>query len=539
MSSHQTLKLLNTIKTSTSSASHRRRRSSAALSPMMFQSTVPPSYFPHCQQPHHPLYPNGTAAVPNNGAAGAAAGAAGGVNGQHYQQFLPTFVTPATPASSDHQTSYHGPTTAVISPPPLPYYFHTPPISSVGGAGGAAVVGVGKTQQQLFYSSNGHNSNLTRTNSNPLGSDALVHKSHAATATAATTATTPSSSGFQFAFEALPPSHDQITGINNQTTSWVNINTAASPSFSKPATPASFRPTQHSAEHLLPHSHHQPQQRQQNPPSFSFLALNPEPTPNCAAQAAAAQHHLKHFSQACLPGGFFSLTPDDPSPPPCTSAQPITTQPTTSYFPVMPVNPVVQQVAPRTAFATGYLRPAYQRLTKHAISAVDSRDSREFRWGRVLRYVHDVSAPHGAVIKPPSEAWIRQQRQRVLSSPRDDERHSLWDGGSLGTNGVDDFVWDDDLQNGKRFTIPPKSQQGDAPSDDDIMFMVEPSKKEYDLAFGYEVDDSSFHPPAKRTKSNESQKAARRGLHEYLAALKSFELSHVQDMKREAPLAMA
>ena len=96
---------------------------------------------------------------------------------------------------------------------------------------------------------------------------------------------------------------------------------------------------------------------------------------------------------------FFSLTPEDSYPPLCVSAQPSTTlppsQPNNPYFSVMPLNPVVQQVpTARAAFPTGYMRPAHQRLTRTAISGVDSRDSREFRWNRVLRYVHDVSSPH-------------------------------------------------------------------------------------------------------------------------------------------------
>ncbi|KAK6332849.1 hypothetical protein TWF696_002870 [Orbilia brochopaga] len=538
MSAAHTLKLLNSIKTTTSSASQRhRRRSSTTVA--MFQPT---NYFPHCQQQQqqhqqqpHPMY----TVPPRHANMNDCLSSGVGHHGQQYQQFVPSFVTPATPASSDHQTSYHGAAPNVTSPLlPAPYCFHTPPISSIGGAGGAAAVadsGRASTQlQQQQHQQLCHPTVHARTPSNPQQQQQQYPDAHKKGVSHFSAAP----SNFQFAFEAQPPTaYDPISAISNNvlnSTSLINV-----------ANPASSNPS------VFPHSRPQPTfHLQQNPieSGFSFLPLNPEPTPACSPQP----HHFKPASQAVLPTGcFFSLTPEDPHPPLGTSAQQPSsnavreTQPTTSYFPIMPVNPVVQQVAPRATFPTGYMRPAYQRLTKHAIQTVDSRDSREFRWNRVLRYVHEISAPHGAKF-PPSDAWIRQQRQRILSSPRDDtsdDRHSLWDGGSLGTNGVDDFVWDDDLTNGKRFTIPPKSQQGDAPREEDnLVFSIEPStsmKADYDLAFGYEVDDSNFHPPAKRTKSNESQKAARRGLHEYLAALKSFELSHVQDMKREAPLTMA
>ncbi|KAK6514390.1 hypothetical protein TWF506_008785 [Arthrobotrys conoides] len=558
MSANKTLKLLNSI-TSTTSASHRRRRSSAAVTAAastlapMFQSTVPPNYFPHCNQTHpgqglnyshHQQLPHG-----------------GGVNVAAYQQFLPVFVTPTTPASSDLHTSYHG--TNVTSPPP--YYFHTPPISSVGGAGGAASVGNGKNQQQqpsqvqthqqqqqqqqqqLFQSvpqavAHGANHSLHHTRAGSLHQD-LLNKKHASRPSISQFSVA-NSSHFQFAFEAQPPSaHDSVHHSSVHTTNG-NINNS----------PAVVQTTTHSKRSA--HSRQsslnqvqtvvQPQQQQQqvvDNSGFSFLCLNPEPIQISAPQPVIQNQLQTPTTQGFLPGGFFSLTPEDSYTPLCTTfAQPATTpreNHVNSYFPIMPVNPVVQQIAPRT----GYPRQTYQRLTKHAISAVDSKDSREFRWNRVLRYVHEISAPHGSKF-PPSDAWILQQRQRVLLTPRHGSKgdaHSLWDGGSLGTNGVDDFIWDDDIQNGKRFTIPPKSQQGDdAPFEEDHMvFTLEASKTDSDLAFGYEVDDTNFCPPAKRTKSNESQKAARRGLHEYLAALKSFELSHAQDMKREAPLTMA
>ncbi|EPS44819.1 hypothetical protein H072_1176 [Dactylellina haptotyla CBS 200.50] len=606
MSTTKTLKLLNSI-TTTTSASHRRRRSSAAVTAAafapMFQSTVQPNFYPHC--PPQQLYGG---APRNDGSGGvnmmnmhtntnmnmnmnmsmAAAGQ------QQYHPFLPVFVTPTTPASSDHQTSYHGTNVTVTSPPP-PYYFHTPPISSVGGAGGAAIVGGGRTagvvtagglnhqqaHQQLFYPTPNHgyshpyppphphppppapqvgghsgnhspnynhalaglNSNHTRTG--PLPQAEPLHKKHGSRPSLSQFSVA-SSPHFQFAFEAQPPSHDSIASINSPFNSApVNLNTpAVTPTFSRPAVAVSHS-RQSPQNHIQIQQPPQPQLQPTNDTAgFNFLCLNPEPIAINNPQPVV-QPQLKAPSCGRLPGGFFSLTPEDSYPPLCTSAQPSTnlceTQLSNSYFPIMPVNPVVQQIAPRNGYATSYQRPTYQRLTKHAVAAVDSRDSREFRWNRVLRYVHEISAPHGAAF-PPSDVWIQQQRLRIATSPREDgngDGRSLWDGGSLGTNGVDDFIWDDDLQNGKRFTIPPKSQQGDVPREEDnLVFSIEPTKQEYDLAFGYEVDDSNFHPPAKRTKSNESQKAARRGLHEYLAALKSFELSHVQDMKRDAPISV-
>ncbi|KAF3927410.1 hypothetical protein ABW21_db0206134 [Orbilia brochopaga] len=514
MSAAHTLKLLNSIKTSTSSASHRHRRRSSSTAAAMFQST---NFFPHCQQQPqqiHPLY----AAHPPRLVAGPSipnpnlndcmsSGLA--QHGQQYQQFVPSFVTPATPASSDHQTSYHGTAPNVTSPLlHSPYSFHTPPISSIGGAGAAAAIESGRASTQQLQQ-------LQQTPSNPHSHPHPqlqgAHKNQAPACISQFSAAAPSN--FQFAFEAQPPTFDPTPAINSSSL----INSA------NPAAQASASVYPHSRNHQLAFAtQHQPQ-HQPIDLGFSFLPLNPEPTPACSPQPQ--HHHFKPSAQAALPTGcFFSLTPEDPHPPLGTQVQQIsavpqqTAQQSPSYFPIMPVNPVVQQVAPRAAFATGYMRPAYQRLTKHAVSAVDSRDSREFRWNRVLRYVHEISAPHGTKF-PPSEAWIRQQRQRILSSPRDDgsdERHSLWDGGSLGTNGVDDFVWDDDLSNGKRFTIPPKSQQGDAPREEDnLVFSIEPStsmKADYDLAFGYEVDDSNFHPPAKRTKRYEAGGATYDGI---------------------------
>ncbi|KAF3170344.1 hypothetical protein EYR41_011701 [Orbilia oligospora] len=570
MSANKTLKLLNSI-TSTTSASHRRRRSSVAVTAAastlapMFQSTVPapvpPNYFPHSNQTHsgHSHHPH-----PHHGGGG-------GVNATAYQQFLPVFVTPTTPASSDLHTSYHG--TNVTSPPP--YYFHTPPISSVGGAGGAAIVGNGKNQQQqqeqqeqqppqvqnqnqyqyqqqLFQSgpqagvNHGANHSLHHTRAGSLHQD-LLNKKHASRPSISQFSVA-NSSHFQFAFEAQPPSpHDSVHHSSVHTTNGnINNTPAVAQTIHSKRSAHSRQSSLNQVQTVVqPQPQIQQQQQQQvvGNSGFSFLCLNPEPIQVTAPQPVVQNQLLTPTTQGFLPGGFFSLTPEDSYPPLCTTfAQPATTpreNHVNSYFPIMPVNPVVQQIAPRT----GYHRQTYQRLTKHAISAVDSRDSREFRWNRVLRYVHEISAPHGSKF-PPSDAWILQQRQRVLLTPRQGSKgdaHSLWDGGSLGTNGVDDFIWDDDIQNGKRFTIPPKSQQGDdAPFEEDHMvFTLEAAKADSDLAFGYEVDDTNFCPPAKRTKSNESQKAARRGLHEYLAALKSFELSHAQDMKREAPLTMA
>ncbi|KAK6332654.1 hypothetical protein TWF730_004314 [Orbilia blumenaviensis] len=592
MSANKTLKLLNSI-TSTTSASHRRRRSSAAVTAAastfapMFQSTVPPNFFPHCNQQQQPNQSQPTNQQQqqqhghhhhhhhvHHGHHHPHGGVNASANVTGYQQFLPVFVTPTTPASSDLHTSYHG--TNVTSPPP--YYFHTPPISSNGGAGGAAIVGNGKNlnlnqqqqaqqqqqpqgqiqQQQLFHpgtqaGAHGVNHSLHHTRANSLHQD-LLNKKHASRPSISQFSVA-NSSHFQFAFEAQPPSaHESVhhSPVQTSTNSNINNTTAVAPRTTSSKRSAHSRQSSLNQVQTVAQPQQQQQRQQQQQPvvdnsGFSFLCLNPEPVQTTTAPQPVVQNQLPTPTQGFLPGGFFSLTPEDSYPPLCTTfAQPATTpreNNLNSYFSIMPVNPVVQQVAPRNGYSTGYHRPTYQRLTKHAISAVDSKDSREFRWNRVLRYVHDISAPHGAKF-PPSEAWILQQRQRVLLTPRHGSKgdaHSLWDGGSLGTNGVDDFIWDDDIQNGKRFTIPPKSQQGeDAPCEEDNMvFTLEPSKADFDLAFGYEVDDTNFCPPAKRTKSNESQKAARRGLHEYLAALKSFELSHVQDMKREAPLTMA
>ncbi|KAK6530087.1 hypothetical protein TWF694_003459 [Orbilia ellipsospora] len=582
MSATKTLKLLNSITTTTSQATshHRRRRSSAAVTAAAFapmlNSNFQTSFYPHCppqQQQQHQYFPRNDGSVNMNMM----------MNGNH--QFLPVFVTPTTPASSDHQTSYHG-TNNVTSPPP--YYFHTPPISSVGGAGGAAInlaaakpTGVvsgsaatgalnHQQHQQLFLSnlnpqpvgchSGNHSPNhalpgLNHTRSGgPLPQEALLNKRHVSRPSLSQFSVA-SSPHFQFAFEAQPPSHDSIVAISNNCTSpnlnnfnnTTTITPAVTPTFSKPTVAASHS-RQSSLHKVQPVVEPQQQTLPANDNSgFTFLCLNPEPSPVLNSKPIV-QPNNKAPSCGLLPGGFFSLTPEDSYPPPiCTSIQPSAPQQTNSYFPIMPVNPVVQQIAPRHGYPTGYYRPTYQRLTRHAVAAVDSKDSREFRWNRVLRYVHEISAPHGASF-PPSDTWVQQQRLRIMTSPREDKNgdsRSLWDGGSLGTNGVDDFIWDDDLQNGKRFTIPPKSQQGDAPGEEDnLVFSIEPpatttTKTDFDLAFGYEVDDSNLRPPAKRTKSNESQKAARRGLHEYLAALKSFELAHVQDMKRDAPLTIA
>lgn len=103
------------------------------------------------------------------------------------------------------------------------------------------------------------------------------------------------------------------------------------------------------------------------------------------------------------------------------------------------------------------------------------------------------------------------------------KKQSLWDGGSCGTDGVDEFVWDDDLdEKGRRFTIPPK--------EDVNMFFYE------DCVMDLDAGDER---PAKRSRSAERKDASMMasatatGMQEYIMALKLFELDRMPNYGRE------
>lgn len=195
------------------------------------------------------------------------------------------------------------------------------------------------------------------------------------------------------------------------------------------------------------------------------------------------------------------LTPNDPHPAICLPASP--PPPVSSHMhnhyhhhstliPPVPINPPIQQVllseqaVPRgnttiyssrppppaapsypsnsnyqyqtSRRASSYKRP---RLTTDAVSKI-GKDSRLARWERVVGYVREqrkvsVDSKDESLATVPeqklspieaSKAFIKEieRKNQVLDMLDYDEqeRRSLWSGGSAGTNGVDEFVWSED-----------------------------------------------------------------------------------------------
>lgn len=195
-----------------------------------------------------------------------------------------------------------------------------------------------------------------------------------------------------------------------------------------------------------------------------------------------------------LPQAFMVLTPNDPHPAICLPASP---PPVTSHMhnhyhhhstliPPVPINAPIQQVlseqaVPRgnnTIYSSRPPLPAYQgashyqyhtsrrpsahkrpRLTTDAVSKI-GKDSRLARWERVVSYVREqrkASAASQADTTPedPSLSALEAKRAFIREIERknhlldlldydEQERRSLWSGGSAGTNGVDEFVWSED-----------------------------------------------------------------------------------------------
>lgn len=138
------------------------------------------------------------------------------------------------------------------------------------------------------------------------------------------------------------------------------------------------------------------------------------------------------------------------------------------FLPIFPVcAPIQQTVAPTPA------KPKTTPLKKEYLETV-SKDTRMMRWQRVLSYINAQRAHVAALQKRREElATAGRQRSTSLSLNRsnrsgdfsvpaswanaqlmmeeeDEDTRSLWSGGSAGTDGVDEFVWDEDLEDDDR-----------------------------------------------------------------------------------------
>jgi len=217
----------------------------------------------------------------------------------------------------------------------------------------------------------------------------------------------------------------------------------------------------------------------------------PMPTPNASYRPSYG-----------LPNGFCTLAPELFTTLDQTTINTPSPRLSFNFMPVCPVS----------------LPPiARPQLNVANVSTIDSKDSRQYRWDRVVGYVNQARRAHN-----PSAVWIASQRHET-NTPID--RQSLWDGGSCGTDGVDEFIWDDDLdEKGRRFTIPPR--------DEPTMFIYEEGTVDLDVK--YAQDHYNDERPAKRSRSAEREaREAAEGMKDYLNALRSFELDQLPELRRE------
>lgn len=97
-----------------------------------------------------------------------------------------------------------------------------------------------------------------------------------------------------------------------------------------------------------------------------------------------------------------------------------------------------------------------QRLTRDAVAKI-GKDSRLARWERVLNFVREqrASAPPQQSAPTPGKIDRKRRAEEIAAIEarnhmldaidlEEQDRRSLWSGGSGGTNGVDEFVWSED-----------------------------------------------------------------------------------------------
>jgi len=214
--------------------------------------------------------------------------------------------------------------------------------------------------------------------------------------------------------------------------------------------------------------------------------------PPAAPQPPTSQYKHQHHQQPCLlPSGFMVLTPNDPHPAICMPNDPLPQTPQQQYgLTPMNINPSIQQIPSsvpqgnRTIYSSRppphnsasasrhnsihrHASKPRARLTREAVSKV-SKDSRLARWERVVGYVREqrsstlpqdegiawASYCYGST--SPTSPVDRKRRadefaeidrcvQNLDQIDREEQdKRSLWSGGSAGTDGVDEFVWSED-----------------------------------------------------------------------------------------------
>jgi len=190
--------------------------------------------------------------------------------------------------------------------------------------------------------------------------------------------------------------------------------------------------------------------------------------------------------QCGLPGGFFCLNPNvevsSSQRPPQPTVTPVEVQASkpqaqqsTCFLPIFPVNaPTLQATTSaieRRASISQKPKPTGPTPLKKEYLEIVSKDSRLARWQRVLAFVHDqrqttsaatttTSSSTGRPVTAPAEATLQ-----VWENDEEDKR-SLWSGGSAGTNGVNEYVWDEDLaeQQQPQITIVPEPKLANRPA---------------------------------------------------------------------------
>lgn len=184
--------------------------------------------------------------------------------------------------------------------------------------------------------------------------------------------------------------------------------------------------------------------------------------------------------KCALPGGFMCLNPNNETstsqqrqtPPPQVShveaqASKPQPQPSNCFLPIFPVNaPTIQQACPPPPPPP---QPQPQQKQQSEVSNskttplrkdyldIVSKDSRLARWQRVLAFVKDqqITVPEPSS-KPTRPVTAPTESVSNAWDNVDDEedKRSLWSGGSAGTNGVDEYVWDEDFSEPQNRTIP-------------------------------------------------------------------------------------
>lgn len=200
------------------------------------------------------------------------------------------------------------------------------------------------------------------------------------------------------------------------------------------------------ALHQLQHHNHAPQLAQQQQRSVY---------PVLSEIAAHSQQQKRH---PALPGGtFLVLTQDDSHPGVYIPNSPVASQhqrpiPTlavtgTQQFPTSATSNS-QTEAPQTPARSSRRKPP--PLTKNAVELI-LQDTRMERWRRVQGYVREqrqLVASENLIEVNVENIYSEIDRKNFLLCQLDTlsefQRRSQWSGGSAGTNGVDEFVWDDD-----------------------------------------------------------------------------------------------